>query len=156
MNTTDNTDQTEHPQPTVGELMTEGERMALRMLVEGTVTSPSVSRQGTIDSIFDAISNPGRRYVLTYLLCAEDYVTMSELVDYVMARTDASASDEAFRKKVTVSLSHTHLPRLDEEGFIKYNMERQLIMPTDKTALVDPYLKLALIQQQQLTEALES
>jgi len=136
--------------------MSEGERMAIRMLVEGTVTSPSVSRQGTIDSIFDAISNPGRRYVLTYLLCTDDYVTMSELVDYVMARTDASSSDEAFRKKVTVSLSHTHLPRLDEEGFINYNMERQLIMSTEKTALVDPYLKLALIQQQQLTDALES
>lgn len=156
MNTTDNTEHTGPQQPTVGELMTEGERMALRILVEGTVTSPSVSRQGTIDSIFDILSNPGRRYVLTYLLCAEDYVTMSELVDYVMARTDVSPSDEAFRKKVTVSLSHTHLPRLDEDGFITYNMERQLIMPTTKTALVGPYLKLALVQQRQLTEALES
>ena len=156
MTVTNNLDQTGNPQPTVGELIGEGERIALRMLVEGTVTSPSVSRQGTIDSIFDAISNPGRRYVLTYLLCVDDYVTMSQVVDYVMVRTDASPDDVEFRDRVALSLMRKHLPKLDEKGFIKYNMERQLISPTEKTALVDPYLKLALVQQRKLADALES
>lgn len=136
-------------------LVTEADKIAVWTLLDDTISSPSVARHGALDSVFKAIANPGRRYVLTYLLCAEGYVTMTELVDYVMSKTDRSKPDEKLREEITVSLTHTHLPKLAEEEFITYNMERQLIMQTEKTPLVAPYLKVALIQQQRLSELVE-
>lgn len=139
----------------LSELMSEAERTAIETLLSETNASPAVAREEPLDSIFSAISHPGRRYVLTYLLRSDGYVTMSELVDYVMDRTSTENTDEQFRRKVTINLTHTHLPRLAENGFIDYNMERQLIMPTEKMELTAPYLKTALIQQKYLNKALE-
>jgi hypothetical protein len=144
-------------QPTdydLGELMSETERAAVRTLLEESVQSPAIARGTPIDSIFSALSDPGRRYILTYLFRSDGYVTLSELIDYVMQQTDQASSDEEFRRRVAVTLTHEHLPALDEEGFLIYNMERQLIQPTDKTPLVAPYLKLSLSQQARLDETL--
>lgn len=140
----------------LSELMTEAERTAVRTLIYETVSEPAADRDGTIDSVFSALSHPGRRYILTYLLRSDGYVTMSEIVDYVVRVTDNEQSDEQFRKKVTVNLTHNHLPILDEEGFITYNMERQLIQPTEKTALAAPYIKIALLHNNQLAEITDS
>ncbi|WP_336328651.1 DUF7344 domain-containing protein [Halovenus sp. HT40] len=115
-----------------------------------------MDRNGTIDSVFSVLSHPGRRYVLTYLLRSEGYVTMSEIVDYVVQVTDTEQSEEKFRQEVTINLTHTHLPHLEEEGFIMYNMERQIIQSTEKTALAAPYLKVALLQRERLAEVAES
>lgn len=143
-------------QNTLGELMSDTEKIAVETLIEGSIPSDTVARDGTIDSVFSAISHPGRRYVLTYLLRSEGYVTMSELVDYVMEETDHSKPSEEFRREVTINLTHTHLPTLADEGFIDYNMERQLIMPKEKIQLTAPYLKTALIQQDRLSEKLQA
>lgn len=121
-------------------------RDALRTFVEDSIETEYAAEQHSPTIIFDLLSNPGRRYVLTYLLQSDGFVTISELVDYVLTKTSARMTDDEFRRKVTTELSHTHLPRLDEEGFVRYNMERQLIIPTEKTRLAEPYLRLALLQ----------
>lgn len=139
----------------LGELTSDVEQKAIETLIDGTIESPAVGRGETMDAIFSAISHPGRRYVLTYLLRSEGYVRMCELVDYVMDRTEQEGKRGDFRREVTISLTHTHLPTLSEDGFIDYNMERQLIMPTEKTPLTAPYLKLALNHQRRLSEVLE-
>ena len=139
----------------LGELTEENEHRAIETLIEGTIQSPSVVRGDSIDSIFSAIAHPGRRYVLTYLLRSDGYVTMSELVDYVIDRTDKQRQDDDLRRDVTITLTHTHLPSLDEKDFVDYNVERQLIMPTEKTPLTAPYLKLALNHQRRIDERLE-
>ncbi|MGM0718508.1 MAG: DUF7344 domain-containing protein [Halobacteriota archaeon] len=139
----------------LGELISESEHRAIETLIEGTIEAPSACRGDSIDTVFSAIAHPGRRYVLTYLLRAEGYVTMSELVDYVMDRTDEKRQDENLRRDVTITLTHTHLPSLDEKGFVDYNVERQLIVPTEKTPLTAPYLKLASTHQRRFTEELE-
>lgn len=136
--------------------MSEAERTAVRTLIHETITESSMDRNGTIDSVFSVLSHPGRRYVLTYLLRSEGYVTMSEIVDYVVQVTDTEQSEEKFRQEVTINLTHTHLPHLEEEGFIMYNMERQIIQSTEKTALAAPYLKVALLQRERLAEVAES
>ncbi len=140
----------------LSELMSEAERTAVRTLIHETITESSMDRNGTIDSVFSVLSHPGRRYVLTYLLRSEGYVTMSEIVDYVVQVTDTEQSEEKFRQEVTINLTHTHLPHLEEEGFIMYNMERQIIQSTEKTALAAPYLKVALLQRERLAEVAES
>jgi len=139
----------------LGELTSENEYRAIETLIEGTIQSPAVARGDPIDSIFSAIAHPGRRYVLTYLLRSDGYVTMSELVDYVMDRTGEQRQDDDLRRDVTITLTHTHLPSLDEKDFVDYNVERQLIMPTEKTPLTAPYLKLALNHQRRIDERLD-
>lgn len=134
----------------LGDLTTEPERIAVQTLIEDH-TDPEIPDENLIDSMFSALSNPGRRYVLTYLLRADGYVTMTELVDYAVEMSGAPPSDEEFRKRITVELSQTHLPELVEQGFIRYNMERQLVDETEKTQLLSPYLKVALAQQEILS-----
>ncbi len=121
-------------------------RDALYSFVQNSIETEYAAEQHSPNTIFEILSNPGRRYVLTYVLQSDGFVTISELVDYVTTKTTAKMTDEEFRRKVTVELSHTHLPKLEEEGFVRYNMERQLILPTEKTPMVEPYLRIALLQ----------
>ena len=149
----ENTDEgQEQSSPELRPLMTDTQRKAARALVEDMSLSGVSQKQETTDTIFTALSHPGRRYILTYLLRSEGYVTMTDLVDYVMERAHP-VNSEAFRRRITVELTHTHLPKLDEEGLINYNMERQLVSPTERTQLTAPFLKVALVQQEYLTES---
>jgi hypothetical protein len=137
-----------------GELMTDPEQSAVETLL-GSDLPPRTARNTPIDTTFAALSHPGRRYVLTYLLRSEGYASMSDLVDYAVERRDPTTTTDGFRAKVTTALTHTHVPALEEEGFVEYNLERQLITSTEKIQLVAPYLKLALRQQKYLEEALK-
>ncbi len=130
-------------------------REALYSFVQNSIATEFAAEQYSPDTIFELLANPGRRYVLTYVLQSEGYVTISELVDYVTTKTSAKMTDDEFRRKITTELSHTHLPQLEEEGFIRYNMERQLILPTEKTPMAEPYLRLALLQGQLASDQLE-
>ena len=99
-----------------------------------------------LDPMFEALGDPGRRYVLTYLLLREEYVSLSELVDYVVELRDESESRGRFRAELVRDLVQTHLPMLADVGLIDYRIERQFVGPTEKTATVLPYLYLALEQ----------
>lgn len=148
MNNNDPPNASNNPQ-TMSTLLSETERTAVRSLLYDAGEAPQVNLSEDLDTIFTVISHPARRYVLTYLLRAEGYVTMGEIVDYVINSTDSSTDPQELRREVTISLTHTHLPLLEDEGFIQYNMERQLIQPTAKTDLAAPYLKVALIHREQ-------
>lgn len=126
-------------------MLSETERTAIQSLLTDVTDLPPINQCEELDTIFTVISHPARRYVLTYVLRAEGYVTMAEIVDYVIDVTESNSDAQDLRRKVTVNLTHTHLPMLDNEGFIRYNMERQLIHPTEKTATAAPYLKVALV-----------
>lgn len=148
-NTENNSDQTtaKDLQP----LMTDTERKAAKALTSNVSLSALGNKRETTDSVFDALSHPGRRYILTYLLRSEGYVTMTDLVDYVMERA-RPVNTEEFRRQIAIELTHTHLPKLDEMNLVNYNMERQLVSPTEKTGLAGPFLRVALVQQEQLTD----
>lgn len=136
-------------------LITDDEKAAIRTLVDGTVGSSQAAEEATIDALFQILNDPGHRYVLTYVLQSDGFATISELVDYVVHRTNASMTDSKYRQRVTEELTQKHLPELHREGLIRYNLERQIISPTDMTPLVSPYLKVALIQQKLLNDRLE-
>jgi len=121
---------------------------AVRRLVEESREGLSASERFDPDSLFEMLADPGHRYVLTYLLQSEGAVACSELVDYVTERTSTTMNPEQFRQRVVSELTNTYLPRLDEYGFVKYNMERQIVGPTDRTPLARPYLLIALAQQE--------
>jgi hypothetical protein len=120
---------------------------AIQTIAAGTQDAVVASRRLSVGALFELLSQPGRRYVLTYLLQSEGYVTCSELVDHVVAVTDHTMTDRQFRKRVTAELTHCHLPKLEEKNLIEYNTERQIVSPTAKTPVVRPYLRLALAQQ---------
>lgn len=128
---------------------------AVRMLALPTVSSEYAAEEFSSNSVFETLKHPGRRYVLTYLLRSEGLVTIGQLVDYVISQISAETTDREFRERVTAELTHTHLPKLDEEGYIEYNLERQIIGPTDLTPLVEPYLALSLAQRHVATTALD-
>jgi hypothetical protein len=130
-----------------GRTFDEDKEAAIYAFIEHSIESEYAAEQYSVNTLFQILTNPGRRYVLTFLLQSDGFVTVSELVDFVLNRTDASMTDDGFRQEIAAELSHTHLPNLEEEGFIEYNMERQLVMPTELTRIVEPYLRIALAQQ---------
>jgi hypothetical protein len=143
----------ENSQPELDALMSESEHIAVEVLLDESWDPDRAISRKTFDELFETLSDPGKRYVLTYLLRSDGYVRMTELVDYVMRRTQTSPSDEAFRHRVTAKLTHTLLPALVEDGYVSYNMERQLVSPADKLELAGPYLRIALVQQREQSES---
>lgn len=99
------------------------------------------------DVLFELLAHPGRRYVLSYLLQHEDSVTCGDLVDYVVSQTDPSMTPGAFREGVATELTHTHLPELASQNLVEYDVERQVVAPTELTPVVVPYLEFALAQE---------
>lgn len=128
-----------------GDLDMDGETgRAIETLVDQSLETVAEAERFDPDSLFEMLGDPGHRYVLTYLLQADGAVRCGELVDYVTRRTDHTGNSEVFRKRVVAKLTNTYLPTLDEFGYVTYNMERQLVGPTDLTPLARPYLLLAL------------
>lgn len=120
---------------------------AVRELAASTAPAVEASQRFSVTTLFEILSHPGRRYILTYLLQAEGYVTCTELVDHVVDVTDNTMTDTQFRERITTELTHSHLPKLQREGLIDYNVERQIVSPTEATPVVRPYLRLSLAQQ---------
>jgi hypothetical protein len=123
----------------------------IQRLTDGSVPDASADA-APMDDVFEVLTEPAQRYILTYLLRSEGEITISALVDYVVRKTDVAGDGEEFRRRVTTELTTTHLPALVDLGFVEYNMERQLVRPSETTAQVEPYLKIALAQQRSLSE----
>lgn len=100
----------------------------------------------SLSTLFEILADPGRRYILTYVLLQDEYASLSELVDFVVQVSDQSDADGRFRKELVTDLVQTQLPMLAEAGLIDYRIERQFVGPTKKTTTALPYLYLALKQ----------
>lgn len=127
---------------------------SVNTIVEGTVVSTLAAERHSVDSIFDTLADPARRYVLSYLLRSDEPIALGELVDYAVRQTDAS-DDDSFRQEVVVKLTHAVLPSLAEDGYIEYDIENQVVETTDRTPVLAPYLELARAQEQ-LAEEIRS
>ena len=123
-------------------------------IVDGTVVSTLAAERHSVDSIFDTLADPARRYVLSYLLRSDEPVALGELVDYAVGQTDAP-DDDSFRQEVVVKLTHAVLPSLAEDGYIEYDIEQQVVETTDRTPVLAPYLELAQAQER-LAEEIRS
>lgn len=124
---------------------------AAEVLVERTIESSFAAERFSADAVFDILSHPGQRYVLTYLLQSSGTVSLQTLIDYAASESDVAA-DSYSRRNIVIELTHTVLPKLADNGFIEYDRERQLVEPTELTAIVEPYLRIALVQQERAAE----
>lgn len=116
----------------------------------GTAPSETVSTVGpvTVDELFDLLSRPGNRYVLTYLLLEGESVSLVDLVEYVGDVTEPpeDVPRAEFSGQVLNRFMETTLPELDDHGLIEYDRGAQMISETDATALTLPYLRAGLEQ----------
>lgn len=101
-----------------------------------------VSRQG---AAFEVLSNERRRRIVHVLLLHdEDEITLRELSRQVAAwENDVEPEDVtlAQRKRVYTALTQSHLPRMDDHGFVEYDDERNVVRPTDRAADLRLYLE---------------
>ena len=100
--------------------------------------SPWVS----LETVFEVVAHPGRRYVLTYLQVADGPVSTAELVDYVLRNTAMKGDEERLRRQIAAELVDEQLPELEDVAFIDYNRERQLVAGTARGRLTLPFLQL--------------
>lgn len=109
----------------------------------------------TVDELFDVLSRPANRYVLTYLLLEEESVSLVDLVEYVVEVTEPpdDVPRAKFSGQVLNRFMETTLPELDEYGLIEYDRTAQMISETDATPLTLPYLRAGLTQNE--AEAIE-
>jgi len=92
-----------------------------------------------LEDTFDVLSNRRRREALRRLAAHDEPMALADLADEVtVAERGAPITDipaEAV-KRVYITLYHTHVPRLENVGFVRYDQERDLVVPTsDRPAL---------------------
>lgn len=95
------------------------------------------------DVIFELLKNRRRREVLSYLLEADETVTLGELAEQIAAwenDTEVTALSSDQRKRVYVALYQTHLPKMDDAGIIDYDQDRGLITLSENADLLMMYL----------------
>ena len=78
-----------------------------------------------IDDALDVLSDSNRRGMMYALTEGEsDQFSYDELVDEMVER---GYVDESARETFEVSLTHSHLPKMDEKGVINYDQENGYI-----------------------------
>jgi DNA-binding transcriptional ArsR family regulator len=98
----------------------------------GTVTDqyPSIETE-SIDRLFGAMADEGRRVAVRYLADAEGPLSRDELVHHVTVETngcDVLEGNE--RERLAARFHHHHLPQLEAAGIVEYDAERGIVRGT--------------------------
>lgn len=124
--------------------------MTFELYRETRVRSPHrVQTDGgepSLDTVFQILSNRRRRFALYFLLEVDGSIGREELARRIATwERDENVgdvpSDEIAR--ITVSLDHAHLPRLEDSGILTYDREEREITAMDAIDRFRPYLELA-------------
>jgi len=92
------------------------------------------------DIAFPLLSSKHRRYILYYLTRCTGTVELRELADQLV-RWDGTPTDD--RDRISTSLYHVHLPKLEESGVLTFNSTQRLIELEERADELKPYLELA-------------
>jgi len=84
----------------------------------------------SVDVLFDVLSHEYRRHALSFLAHVNHPLPVEELVDHVESCVD---SDSVTRRRMALSLRHTHLPKMDDAGMLDYDPDREVVEPTSAT-----------------------
>ena len=80
--------------------------------------------------IHHLLSSPRRRHAIDYLEANPGSTTLRELSEAVAEiETGQSPPPRAVRERVYISLHQSHLPALDKQGVVEYDLERKEIRP---------------------------
>ena len=87
-----------------------------------------------IDAIFKCLAGHRRRLLIETLSTMSGSVGVEELVQRISEgdiRTPGTTSDDRLNE-VTISLLHTHLPKMDEAGVVEVDHETKTIQEGDR------------------------
>lgn len=96
----------------------------------------------TQDVVFDILSRARRRYVL-YLLKSKGPMELTELAEHTAAWENDVEVEELTkqqRKRVYVSLYQTHVPKLEEAGFVTYDDDSSIVRLGSQAEEIDRFL----------------
>jgi len=88
-----------------------------------------------VDAIFACLASHQRRLLIEHLSETSGPVVVEELVQYVSkgedSRTTGTPRDERLAE-VTITLLHTHLPKMDEAGMVDLDHETKTVQKGDR------------------------
>jgi len=88
------------------------------------------SDAAALDAMFGALSNSRRREALRCLGEYDEPLALADLADEVaVAERGGPITDIRAEvvKRVYVSLYHTHVPKLEDAGLVRYDQERDIV-----------------------------
>jgi DNA-binding transcriptional ArsR family regulator len=94
------------------------------------------------DEVYHLLSNPRRRFIISYLRDHES-VGLQDLASEVAAWENDTSPEQLTdqqKKRVYVSLYQTHIPKLEDAGIITYDSEASRIHLRDRIQQLDRYL----------------
>jgi hypothetical protein len=104
---------------------------------------PAGGKRSTLDQLFNALSHPYRRRILTAIATTnprgEDDFTPAEF-----------AGDDEKLEVFLTALHHNHLPHLDEAGFIDWDRETQAIRRGPRYDEIAPLVELMIAHEDEL------
>ncbi|GAA0520473.1 hypothetical protein SAMN04488066_12617 [Halorubrum aquaticum] len=86
-----------------------------------------------LETVLDVCNHKHRRIVLATLADQEQPISINDLTNAIIKYNHHTPPTEAADETVTevqISLHHLHLPKLAEAGFIRYDLERQVVEST--------------------------
>lgn len=95
------------------------------------------------DMAFTLLSNPRRRFVISYLSHHGSPVGIHELAEQIAAWETGTPVEELTRedrKKAYISLYQTHIPKLEDAGIVTYDEDERLVALTGAADEVTRYM----------------
>lgn len=95
------------------------------------------------DDVFHTLGNPRRRQALFELYEAEGPMVLSDLAERVASVEQdklVRELDSQERKRVYISLHQSHLPKLEEAGFIEYSDRKHGVELVNGEDIIERYL----------------
>lgn len=96
------------------------------------------------DVVFNLLSNPRRRFMLSYLQRRGEPVDITDLANEIAAWENETTVDELTsqqRKRVYVSIYQTHIPKLEDAGVIEYDRESGVVAPAERIGEINTYFR---------------
>ncbi|MFC6717505.1 hypothetical protein ACFQGT_04535 [Natrialbaceae archaeon GCM10025810] len=93
-----------------------------------------------VSTTFELLANRRRRYALRCLRTYENSITLADLADEVAVLecneplTEISAERV---KRVYLSLYHTHVPKLADASYVRYDQEQDMVALRDRAEGID-------------------
>lgn len=95
-----------------------------------------------VSTAFDLLSDSRRRSLLQHLLARDRSVAVADVARWVAAEErDAPVDAVPFEEveHVYVSLYHVHLPRLEAEGIVEHDRDRNVVALTERVRHLTPW-----------------
>lgn len=105
--------------------------------------------QENVNTAFEALAHHRRRYALRCLKARGTAMAPGELADEVAERANETLLEDLpaeKRARVYLSLSHTHLPKLAEDGFVQYDQGQGAVSLEERNEHVEKHQELLTVE----------